>query len=117
MLEKNQQKQKRKDRPTWVGYYQRITPDKTKYSRKTKHRKSLVDSSVLLLYNIFVKKGGREMLKKLVKWWKKQDKKDKIAMILGGIAITYFIICWLNVITNNQSSGYNYPWWNFLASF
>lgn len=57
------------------------------------------------------------MIKKLIKWWKKQDKKDKIAMILGGIAITYFIICWLNVITNNQCSGYNYPWWNFLASF
>lgn len=60
MLKKNQQKQKRKDRPTWVGYYQRITKDKTKYSRKTKHRKSLVDSSVLLLYNSIIKKGGKE---------------------------------------------------------
>lgn len=60
MLKKNQEKQKRKDRPTWVGYYERVTKDKTKYSRKTKHRKSLVDSSVLLLYNIYVKKGGRE---------------------------------------------------------
>ena len=60
MLEKNHQKQKRKYRPTWVGYYQRVTKDKTKYSRKTKHRRSLVDSSMLLLYNISIKKGGRE---------------------------------------------------------
>ena len=60
MLEKNQQKQKRKDRPTWVGYYQRVTKDKTKYSRKTKHRRSLVDSSVLSLYNSIIKKGGKE---------------------------------------------------------
>ena len=60
MLQKNKEKQKRKDRPTWVGYYQRITKDKTKYTRKSKHRKSLVDSSVLLLYNMSVKKGGKE---------------------------------------------------------
>ena len=60
MLEKNHQKQKRKYRPTWVGYYQRVTKDKTKYSRKTTHRKSLVDSSVLLLYNSIIKKGGKE---------------------------------------------------------
>lgn len=66
MLKKNQQKQKRKDRPTWVGYYQRVTKDKTKYSRKTKHRKSLVDSSVILLYNISVKKGGKENEKEII---------------------------------------------------
>lgn len=60
MLQKNKEKQKRKDRPTWIGYYQRITKDKTKYTRKIKHRKSLVDSSVLLLYNVKVKKGGKE---------------------------------------------------------
>ena len=60
MLKKNQEKKKRRNRPTWVGYYQRVTKDKTKYSRKTKHRRSLVDSSMLLLYNISIKKGGRE---------------------------------------------------------
>lgn len=66
MLKKNQEKQKRKDRPTWVGYYQRVTKDKTKYSRKTKHRRSLVDSSMLLLYNILVKKGGKEDEKEVI---------------------------------------------------
>lgn len=50
MMQKNKDKLERKKRQTWVGYYQRITKDKTKYSRKTKHRKSLVDFSVLLLY-------------------------------------------------------------------
>jgi len=60
------EKQKHKDRPTWVGYYQRVTKDKTKYSRKTKHRKSSVDSSVLLLYNILVKKGGKENEKEVI---------------------------------------------------
>lgn len=51
MLQKNQEKQKRKQRQTWVGYYQRITQDKTKYSRKIKHRKKqIVDLPVLLLY-------------------------------------------------------------------
>lgn len=51
MLQKNIQKQKCKERNTWVGYYQRVTKDKTKYSRKTKHKGKLVDTLVLLLYN------------------------------------------------------------------
>ena len=38
MLEKNKAKQKRKERDTWVGYYPRVTKDKSKYSRKEKHK-------------------------------------------------------------------------------
>jgi hypothetical protein len=38
MLEKNKEKQKRKERDTWVGYFPRVTKDKTKYSRKKKHK-------------------------------------------------------------------------------
>lgn len=57
------------------------------------------------------------MKKKLIKWWKKQDKKDKIAMILGVIFITYVVICISNVNAHNQSSGYDYPAWNFFIYF
>ena len=38
MLEKNKEKEKRKNRPTWKPYYQRITKDKTKYDRKREKR-------------------------------------------------------------------------------
>ena len=38
MLEKNKAKQKRKERPTWQPFYERVTKDKTKYTRKTKHK-------------------------------------------------------------------------------
>jgi hypothetical protein len=38
MLNKNKEKQKRKERDTWVGYFPRVTKDKTKYSRKKKHK-------------------------------------------------------------------------------
>lgn len=52
MLQKNLEKQKRKVRQTWVGYYQKVTKDKTKYSRKIKHRKKqLVDLPMLFYYN------------------------------------------------------------------
>lgn len=57
------------------------------------------------------------MKKKLLIWWHKQEKADKIALVVGVIAITYFIVCWLNVITHNQVSGYTYPWWNFFRMF
>ena len=39
MLKKNIEKQERKNRNTWSSYYQRVTKDKTKYTRKEKHRK------------------------------------------------------------------------------
>lgn len=39
MLQKNIEKEKRKKRNTWEGYYTRIVKDKTKYTRKTKHKK------------------------------------------------------------------------------
>lgn len=38
VLEKNKEKEKRKSRDTWVGYYPRVTKDKKKYSRKEKHK-------------------------------------------------------------------------------
>lgn len=38
MLEKNKEKKKRKERPTWQPFYPRVTKDKTKYTRKTKHK-------------------------------------------------------------------------------
>lgn len=38
MLKKNIEKKERKDRPTWEGYYSRVVQDKTKYSRKVKHK-------------------------------------------------------------------------------
>ena len=61
MLQKNLEKQKRKVRQTWVGYYQKVTKDKTKYSRKIKHRKKqLVDLPMLLLYNM-IRKWKREV--------------------------------------------------------
>ena len=38
MLQKNIDKEKRKNRDTWVGFSPKITKDKTKYSRKIKHK-------------------------------------------------------------------------------
>ena len=38
MLEKNKKKEKAKERDTWVGYFPRVIKDKTKYSRKKKHK-------------------------------------------------------------------------------
>lgn len=39
MLKKNLVKQERKEnRNTWQGYYPRVTRDKTKYTRKDKHK-------------------------------------------------------------------------------
>ena len=38
MLKKNLEKEKRKKRNTWVGYYPRVVQDKTKYNRKRKHK-------------------------------------------------------------------------------
>ena len=39
MLKKNIDKLNRKEkRNTWVGYFPRVTKDKTKYSRKYKHK-------------------------------------------------------------------------------
>ena len=43
MLEKNKEKQKRKQRQTWAPYYSRVTKDKTKYSRKIKHKNQFED--------------------------------------------------------------------------
>lgn len=40
MLQKNIEKNKRKERETWVGYFPRVTKDKKKYSRKNKHKNS-----------------------------------------------------------------------------
>ena len=38
MLQKNIDKEKRRNRDTWVGFSPKITKDKTKYSRKIKHK-------------------------------------------------------------------------------
>jgi hypothetical protein len=38
MLDKNKKKEERKKRDTWIGYFPRSTKDKTKYSRKKKHK-------------------------------------------------------------------------------
>lgn len=38
MLDKNKEKQKRKERSTWQPFYTRVTRDKTKYTRKIKHK-------------------------------------------------------------------------------
>lgn len=38
MLQKNIDKNERKNRDTWVGYFPRVTKDKKKYSRKNKHK-------------------------------------------------------------------------------
>ena len=43
MLEKNKEKQKRKERATWSPYYSRITKDKTKYTRKVKYKNKEID--------------------------------------------------------------------------
>lgn len=44
MLNKNIQKLKCKTkRDTWVGYFPRVTKDKTKYSRKDKHKNRQFD--------------------------------------------------------------------------
>lgn len=38
MLQKNIDKEKRKQRKTWQGFYTRVVKDKTRYSRKEKHK-------------------------------------------------------------------------------
>ena len=38
MLEKNKEKQKRKERATWTPYYERVVKNKKAYNRKEKHR-------------------------------------------------------------------------------
>ena len=38
MLEKNKEKQKRKERATWSPYYEREEKNKKAYNRKEKHR-------------------------------------------------------------------------------
>lgn len=38
MLQKNIDKQKRKDRNTWTPYYERVTKNKKAYNRKQKHK-------------------------------------------------------------------------------
>ena len=52
MLEKTKKTLKRKDRPTWVGYYSRLTPSKTERIRKSekkhKGREVYNDSSAFL---------------------------------------------------------------------
>lgn len=47
MLKKNIEKQERKNRATWSPYYSRVTKDKTKYSRKVKHKKRGFEKDVL----------------------------------------------------------------------
>ena len=43
MLKKNIEKQERKQRKTWLPYYERTTKNKTKYTRKSKHKKEYFD--------------------------------------------------------------------------
>ena len=44
MLAKNKEKQERKaKRDTWVVYFPRVTKDKTKYTRKDKHKNKNFD--------------------------------------------------------------------------
>ena len=38
MLEKNIKKEKQKARKNWIGLHTRIVKDKTKYTRKQKHK-------------------------------------------------------------------------------
>ena len=40
MLEKNIKREKRKERPIWTPYYQRVVKNKKIYSRKQKHKTS-----------------------------------------------------------------------------
>lgn len=42
MLQKNIDKEKRKQRKTWQGFYTRVVKDRTKYSRKEKHKISYI---------------------------------------------------------------------------
>lgn len=42
MLQKTKERLKRKEkRNTWVGYFPRVTKDKTKYTRKVKHKNAI----------------------------------------------------------------------------
>ena len=61
----------------------------------------------ILLHNIKVRSK---------KWWNKQDKGDKIAIIVGTIILIYFLMCWGNIVLHNQDmGGYEFPRWNFIA--
>lgn len=57
----------------------------------------------ILIHNIKVR---------IRKWWKRYTKVDKLSFIVLATLITYFIICWINVITHNTTVGYTYPIWN-----
>lgn len=46
------------------------------------------------------------------KWWGRYNRVDKISFIALVVLITYFIVCWVNVITHNQTAGCVYPVWN-----
>lgn len=39
MLEKNRQKEEKRNRPTWKPYYERVTKNKKAYTRNEKHKK------------------------------------------------------------------------------
>jgi len=39
MLQKNVEREKRKERPTWQPYYERVVKSKKQYSRKQKHKR------------------------------------------------------------------------------
>lgn len=42
MLQKNKDKLHRKqNRNMWIGYFPRVTKDKTKYTRKVKHKNAI----------------------------------------------------------------------------
>ena len=42
-MSKNKEKQNRKERPTWLPFYTRVTKDKTKYTRKQKHKDKYIN--------------------------------------------------------------------------
>lgn len=64
MLQKNVEKEKRKARPLWNGYYVRKTPTKREKLEKLakKHKKGL-DKCTEQVYNIGTKKGATNEVK------------------------------------------------------
>ena len=42
MLQKNVEKQKRKNRPVWTPYYTRVVRNRKAYTRKEKHRNKYI---------------------------------------------------------------------------
>lgn len=62
----------------------------------------------ILLHNIKVRSK---------KWWNKHDTGDKIAIIVGTIALIYFVLCWGNIVLHNQDmGGHEFPKWNFIVT-